>query len=212
MAKTKDGRSRNWACIVYPESAPENWRDLIDDIHIEWVESPLHDRDINPGTNEPKKPHWHVLLLFPGSKSYEQVLEITTSIKATIPIPCQSVSGTIRYMAHLDNPEKAQYSLSDIRSHGGADLQSYLKPTSAERYRYIREMQVYIRDNNITEYCDFLDFAADEHPDDWFPLLCDSCSYVISNYIKSRRHSHHRSGKYKQFIDPETGEVILFAI
>lgn len=209
---TKDGRSRNWAFIVYPQSAPDNWRDILDDLHIEWVESPLHDQDINPGTNEKKKAHWHILLLFSGSKSYDQILQITASINATIPIVCQSVSGMIRYMAHLDNPEKAQYCLSDIKAHGGADLQSYLKPTSAERYRYIREMQAYIRENNIIEYCDFLDFAAAEHPDDWFPLLCDSCSYVIGSYIKSRRHSGNRMGKYKQLVDPETGEAIFITI
>ena len=72
-------------------------------------------------------------------------------------------------------------------------------------------MQAYIRENNITEYCDFLDYASDEHPDDWFPLLCDSCSYVIGSYIKSRRHSGSRVGKYKQLVDPETGEAVYIS-
>ena len=41
VGKAKDGRTRNWNVIVYPESAPENWRQIIDDLHIEWAESPL---------------------------------------------------------------------------------------------------------------------------------------------------------------------------
>ena len=40
--------------MVYPESAPENWREILDETRMRWIESPLHDRDINPdGT--PKK-------------------------------------------------------------------------------------------------------------------------------------------------------------
>ena len=29
-ATTKDGRYRQWTIVVYPESAPENWRNLLD--------------------------------------------------------------------------------------------------------------------------------------------------------------------------------------
>ena len=47
-AKKVDNRARNWSLVVYPESAPENWRDILDDYHIPWVESPLHDKDVNP--------------------------------------------------------------------------------------------------------------------------------------------------------------------
>ena len=36
-------RTRNWTVVLYPESAPENWRDILDALHIEWVESPLHE-------------------------------------------------------------------------------------------------------------------------------------------------------------------------
>ena len=56
-AKKADSRARNWSLVVYPESAPENWRDILDDYHIPWVESPLHDKDINPD-GEIKKAHW----------------------------------------------------------------------------------------------------------------------------------------------------------
>ena len=58
-------RTRNWMIVVYPDSAPKNWREYLDETHIEWVESPLHEWDVNP-TGEVKKPHWHVLLMFGG--------------------------------------------------------------------------------------------------------------------------------------------------
>ena len=30
----KSGRAVVWTFIVYPESAPENWRSLLDDLHV----------------------------------------------------------------------------------------------------------------------------------------------------------------------------------
>lgn len=206
--KVKDDRTRNWNLIVYPDSAPDNWRDILDDHHFQWVESPLHDKDLNP-TGETKKAHWHVTLLFEGNKSFEQILELTKPLNCALPVKCMSASSSIRYMAHLDNPEKAQYNKDLIVAHGGVDLSSYLAPRSSERYITIRQMQRYIKEKGITEYGDFLDYAAEERFDDWYPLLCDSCSYVIRSYINSQRFKKMRSlGVSKEYIDPESGELV----
>ena len=40
-------RTRTWTFVLYEDSAPENWRQIIDELHVEWVESPWHDKDIN---------------------------------------------------------------------------------------------------------------------------------------------------------------------
>lgn len=183
----KETRTRNWTIVLYPESAPENWRDILDELHIEWVESPLHDKDLN-ADGEPKKPHWHVLLMFGGVKSWEQVLEITGQLNAPIPQRCHNAKSMVRYMAHLDNPSKAQYSVSDIIGHGGVDLSEMLRPSSSERYTLIAEMTEFISDNDITEFKDLLDYARMYQFDTWFPLLCDNSAYVIGQYIKSNRH------------------------
>ena len=193
-------RTRNWAIVLYPESAPDNWRNLIDDMHIEWVESPLHDKDIN-ATGEVKKAHWHILLMFGGVKSYEQVKELTDSLNAPIPERCHNAKAMVRYMAHLDNPDKAQYSINDIKSHGGVDLAELLRPSSSERYTIINEMITYVRDNAITEFQDLMDYARMNEFDRWFPLLCDNSAYVVGQYIKSQRHRQIK-------VNPNTGEVI----
>lgn len=180
-------RTRNWTVVVYPESAPENWREYLDDLHIEWVESPLHEYDTN-ATGEVKKPHWHVLLMFGGVKSYEQVMEVIQPLRCPIPQRCHNAKAMVRYMAHLDNPEKHQYSVSDIVAHGGVDISELLRPSSSERYALIREMVAFVKDNGITEFQDLMDYASMERFDDWFPLLCDNSAYVVGNYIKSQRH------------------------
>lgn len=180
------GRTRNWNIVVYPDSAPEDWRDQLDQLHIEWVESPLHEYDMNE-TGEQKKPHWHVLLLFGGLKTYEQVCEIIKPLNGPVPQKCLSVKGSVRYMSHLDNPEKHQYSVSDIKAHGGVDLNDLLRPSATERYGMIREMCDFVAVNRIVEFQDLMDYAMHERFDDWFPLLCDNSAYVMGQYIKSQR-------------------------
>jgi len=198
--KKKDVRTRVWTFILYPESAPENWIDILIDMHLEFVVSPLHDQD-RDATGELKKPHWHVMLMFAGVKSYEQVKEITEKVNGTIPERCHNAKAMVRYMAHIDNPDKAQYKIEDIRAYGGVDLQELLRPTSSERYSMIKEMIDFVRQENIIELQDLIDYAISERYDDWFPLLCDSCTYVINQYIKSLRH------RVKPKVDIITGEI-----
>lgn len=185
----KESRTRNWTVVLYPESAPSDWRDILDGLHIEWVESPLHEFDTN-ATGEVKKPHWHLLLMFGGVKSFDQVCEVVKPLNCPIPERCHNAKAMVRYMAHLDNPEKYRYNVSDIKAHGGVDISELLRPSSSERYTLIRDMSAYIRDNDVTEFSDFFYYAMSEHFDDWFPLLCDSSAYVIGQVIKSQRHRH----------------------
>lgn len=53
-------KGRNWAFLVYPESLPSNWEDIITETGLPMAFSPLHDKDVNPNGEE-KKPHYHVI-------------------------------------------------------------------------------------------------------------------------------------------------------
>src|SRR5699024_12142695 len=98
-----------------------------------------------------KKAHKNILVMYDGVKSYNQILELTERINATVPQRCGSAKGLVRYMFHMDNPEKYQYDREDMIAHGGADILEMLKPTSARRYQLIKEMTTYIVDNDIRE-------------------------------------------------------------
>lgn len=191
MKEIKDKRSRNWTLVIYPESAPVDWRSKLDVMRIPWIESPEHDKDVNPdGTI--KKAHWHILLLFVTNKSFNQVKEIADELNAPIPQPCRNVVGMVRYFAHLDNPEKFQYKVSDIIGHCGADPQQYLETAfqkKADRYKYIKDMMDFVDEQGITEFADLLRYARVKRYDDWFQSLCDDSSFVIGQYIKSVRYS-----------------------
>ena len=186
----KDNRSRNWNIIVYPESAPADWKDLLVQ-EVSFVCSPIHDKDVLP-TGELKKAHYHVLLCFGYKKSYEQVKELTDKLNAPIPQKSKSTVGSVRYMIHIDSPDKYQYKQSDIEVYGNIDIEQYFKMTATDRYSHIAEMLEFIDDNDITEFKDMLDYARLRRFDDWFKLLCDNSAYAIEKYIKSNRHKGDR--------------------
>lgn len=191
MAEKKDTRTRNWTFFVYPDSAPENWRDILNEMHMPWIESPLHDKDVD-ANGELKKAHWHILLLFGSKKSYEQVREVTLRLKAPNPQKVMNLKGVVRYFAHMDDPDKFQYSKSEIIGHAGADPLIYLSASSGERYELIKEMISFVKENEVDEIQDLIDYAMENRFDDWFPLLCDNSAFIMNNYIKSIRHRVRR--------------------
>ena len=179
---TGRGRFRNFATVVYPESAPADWLATLDGLHVPTFVSPLHDADVN-ADNTPKKPHYHVLLMFSGVKTRKQAQEAITSIHG---VGCETVStvrGYARYLVHADNPEKAQYNKSDVRAFGGADYDAVTHlPT--DDVKVTREMMQFIRANQISSFAQFADACAIEH-EDWFRALVTKSTYFIKEYIKS---------------------------
>lgn len=180
-------RFRNFATVVYPESAPENWIDVLSDFHIPAFISPLHDADINP-TGEKKKEHYHVMIMYEGKKSKEQAMEIIDTICGVGCEVVASIRGYARYLCHLDNPEKAQYKVDDVRSLSGADYMSVIG-LAIDKYKALSEMQEFCRDNNIFSFADLADYARQERFD-WFRILADCGAFYMKTYLRSIEHTY----------------------
>lgn len=175
-------RTRTFATVVYPESAPDDWISILARLCIPAFVSPLHDSDKNP-TGEDKKAHYHVLFMFDGVKTREQCLEVIESIGGVGCEMVQSVRAYSRYLCHLDNPDKQKYDVEKVQSFGGADYVSIIG-LSVDRYRSIKDMMNFCKDNGIHSYALLCDWCA-ENRMDWFRLLCDNASYVMKEYMKS---------------------------
>lgn len=196
----KDTRARNWWFLVYPDSAPENWKEMLRNVHTPCAISPLHDKDVNKD-GSPKKAHWHVILRFTGKKSYSQIKGITDSLNSPIPEVVGEIRDATRYLAHLDDPDKYPYNIDDIETFGGYDLSVAFKPTADEREQYISEMCDWVDDNNVTEFTVLVRYAKLEHRHTWFSVLSKSATYFMTKYIASSRHGR------KVTVNEETGEV-----
>ena len=182
-AKKGNTRTRNFACVVYPESAPENWYDILVEHFIPAFISPLHDNDINPG-GEPKKPHYHIMLMYDGVKTTEQAKEVFDSIGGVGCEIVQSLRGYARYLCHLDNPEKHQYSPEDVKMLCGSDYMGVIG-LAIDKYKAIGEMIDWCVEYNIISYSQLLEYARIERFD-WFRILCDNGTLVMKEFLKSR--------------------------
>lgn len=202
-SNTADGRARNFATVVYPESAPDKWQETLADQFVPAFISPLHDKDVNP-TGEPKKSHYHVILMFEGKKSKEQAEALISLFGGVGCETVNSIRGYARYLCHLDNPEKAQYNPENVRCICGSDYNGVCSLV-IDKYKAIREMMQYCYDNNIVSYAELLEYCAMERFD-WFRVLCDNGTVVMREYLKSKSWTNQQNNNAG--VNITTGEVV----
>lgn len=186
MASNGRGRTRNFAFIMYPESCPADWRDILTETHVPIFVSPLHDQDLNP-TEERKKAHYHVIVMFEGVKTEEQCQEIVDSVKGTQFQKVNSLRGYARYLCHLDNPEKHIYPIEEVTELNGSDYCNVISLVS-DKYEAIGEMMDFCTERDITSYYALLMYAR-RNRNDWFRCLCDNGTFVMREFLKSKEWS-----------------------
>lgn len=176
------GRTRNYATVVYAESAPADWQAILSELFISAFISPYHDKDKNPD-GEDKKPHWHVMIMFDTVKTKEQAKEIFDKIGGVGCEVINSMRGYARYLCHLDNPDKYQYDRKDVVCLSGADYENVIALPS-DVFTAYADMVDFVVEYNIVSYSEFALWARLNRLD-WFNILCKS-SYFIEHFIRSR--------------------------
>lgn len=192
-------KGRNWAFVVYPESLPENYEEIITETGLPMVFSPLHDKDVNP-TGETKKPHYHVICYYENSTTSRAVKEnVTDKLNGTIPIKLESMTGMYRYHLHLDNPEKYQYDDRDRKFFNGFDVNKVDSLTYTEISKFLQEIQKLIITEHIMEYADLLDILLDNELFNLWDVARNN-TIMLNTYITSRRYKT-KSEKQLPIID-----------
>lgn len=179
-------KKRYWAFVLYPESAPDNWKEILQQTGLSCCVSPLHDKDIDP-TLKPKKPHYHIILCYSGPTTFNTVKSITDRLNQPIPIPLEQVRGYFRYLTHKDNPEKYQYDEKDIITINDFDISNYNDLTVSQIKTILIEVQKIIRDNKITEYCDLLDILLENELYNYLDVAMNH-TILFNTYICSLRN------------------------
>lgn len=201
-AKTK---KRYWTFVLYPESAPEDWRDQLQATGLEIAISPLHDKDENP-TKELKKAHYHIILCYEGPTTGSAVKRLVDDLCQPMPLPIDSVRGLYRYFTHKDNPEKYQYNENDITTINGFNISNYADLSSSDVTKIKLELTKYIKEARLVEYSDFIDeVMALDKPDYFF--IASTNTIFFDSYLRSKRHSITQ-GKSVVICDKKTGEVL----
>lgn len=191
--KKKTDRTKYYASLLYPESATEGWEEILIQTHIPAFLSPLHDSDKN-SDGSPKKPHYHLLLMFDGLKSMAQARAIFEQLGGVGCEAVDSLRGMARYLCHLDNPEKAQYEPAAVRSFGDVDYFKIIASASS-KYTAAKEIIFWCAENQVTSYRQLMLYCTTER-EDWFRALIDSTSLSMNvmQFMKSMAWEASKNG------------------
>lgn len=195
---------RIWLMVAYPENMRKNWYQILTEAGVQGACSPLHNLDVWEASDEAtdpehvagtlKKAHYHFVFRFEGKCSRKKIEMIRDAISLDhpcgFPVPCLgSIEGAIQYLDHTSAPEKHQYNRDDIVGFGNYDWQSKFILSSAQENELFLYVINFCRQNNITEYCDLVDWAYDIAVDQH-----DVSNYIrkhtimLNSYVTSRRN------------------------
>lgn len=188
----KDAKKRAWTFVLYPESAPADWREQLQATGLPFAVSPLHDRDLN-ATGEPKKAHHHIIVVYAGPTTYSNVEHLTSSLSQPVPQPLEAVRGMYRYFTHTDNPEKAQYDPQDITAANGFNIADYVELTASEvsaiKQRVLTEIVIPLK---MVEYSDLVTFLLDNAMFAEFDIVSNHTIF-FNAFLRSERHKTEKS-------------------
>jgi len=196
MKKRREKRSNKWAFLIYKESTPNNYMELLESLHVPFILSPWHDKDIHSETDEIKKSHKHGALYFESLKSYSQVSELIVE-KLNGPAHVEAVmspKGMYDYFTHAENPDKTPYNIEDIESGAGFELEKFLLDQNSDNF--MNEVIDVIEENNFTEFEDLVRYARENN---YLLLgLIVERTYFFAKYLDSRRYSPNKKKYYKK--------------
>lgn len=184
--KPKDERTRNWTIIVYEDSAPDNWRDIVAGLHVPAFISPYHDKDVR-ADGSPKKPHWHVVLCFKGKKSVGQIQAISDQLSG-VHVDWEhcavgDLTGMVRYLVHYEDADKYQYEIADIQALSGADVLAHFAE-AADVDECVGQMMDWLCEQGITSFAALSRYAR-AYRKDWFRVLTSKRTVFMAQFCKS---------------------------
>lgn len=183
---SKNVKKRNWAFVLYPESAPEDWKEQLRLSGLQGAISPQHDKDINP-TGEPKKPHYHVILVYGSPTTYSNVKAFTDKLNQPIPQALEQVRGYYRYFTHKDNPEKYQYDEREIETFNGFNIADFVELTRSEVTTKKHELLTLAREKGFSEYAELVDYVQDNMDMTYFDIVSSHTLFFVG-YMRSVRY------------------------
>lgn len=185
-----DKRFRNACFLVYPDSAPDDWIEILRSQRVPFIVSPLHDKDKDLGELDgnlcelPKKPHYHVAVTCDGNKPLSYFTELAKSVNGTIAWKIENLRSMLRYFCHLDNPEKYQYPMNEMRSFCGASVKDAMLIEGYELTSECMKIQTFIQQMKFSDFHTFTNYLKDNGLFDWYHIVTAQRTAYFSAYMK----------------------------
>lgn len=176
-------KAKYWTFLVYEDSSPSNWQELLKDTNVALAISPIHDQDLTEN-GELKKSHYHVVLAFSNTTTYNNALEIAKSVGANIVKKVFSMNGIYEYLTHENEENKIHYNKNDIIKMNNFNLNEYDVATrKTEELNDFKLLLNIIISNNITTLSKLFEIISDSNNENLFKIL-KSNAYLINCLVK----------------------------
>lgn len=185
-----------WSFVVYPDSAPKDWKDRLASTQVPCAVSPIHSAD-----DEVKKAHYHVLLGFYracGDKRAREVCNIVGGANGFVECVYAPL-GAYEYLTHKNNPEKEQFADGANPELFNGFVVPKIKLDDDAMYEEVQEL---IFEYNIDEFSDLCKYYRNNghtEKSTWcirhayqLKSLCDSVRYKIDREERAREKAESK--------------------
>ena len=160
-------RTNTWTFLIYPDSYPTNYLEIIQSWHVPTLLSPNHlnkdklkskyNKYLNYEKDLEKKEHIHVMLYFGkgANKSFDQVEKFSNQLNGTRPEMVNTTDALIRYFVHKDNPEKEPFEINELIPFSG--------------FEYLQAFETYTNENQLYNFIE--DFIDELHIEDIYDVI-----------------------------------------
>lgn len=172
--------------------------------HYSYITSDLEELEkVAPKVGDKKKAHIHFAIKLDGRHNGAFFSE---QFEGFIPIPDTrwqrviSWDGTCRYFAHMDSPDKYQYSSMDIQAFGGADLSMLVNQDKVNRTKTLMFIKKEMYDHGFKYFHELDKWAYSTGDVDVINMVAGRSSYFASIFASVR---HQRQDKRQERLDKE---------
>lgn len=188
---------------TYDRTDVEKWlyRHKFRDYDMDWNNDQLmaycaklpYDGDI-PWIGDKKKPHYHYVGIFDGSKGLNDMMNMTGGV-TEIFYKGQSKRGCLKYLIHANAPEKAQYDFDQIRAFGGLDLSPVLEIGEIEQVDYLHLIEDYVLETKCNSYSRLYSWVRNQK-DFNLEKAFRSNQYHLTSLMSSLGYERHKAKSF----------------
>lgn len=218
-SKWRKKSTKGWQFILYPDSDffNPNWQNDITEYLNPccWV---LHDQDcysedtyfrddtdnhkkgdIEHAKGEVKKKHYHVLFWFGNAVKFTQALEVMETCGGCMIQPILNKVAAIRYLTHIDYPEKVQYSVDDVTVKCGLNFGKFYYDSDINIDQITDDIIAWCRVNKVVTINQFIDYAM-KYKKEWWAVYKNKAGIrnTVADYCKNQGYEERLfSGRKK---------------
>lgn len=182
MSKSQRTKARHFAFLIYPESAPENWKDKLENIGVPMAISPMHNKDqvehasfleltdyqkkLYAQKKLYKKPHFHVVYIANNPVTADSVRKkiqraLTTKAVQHVEI-VDNLHGAFKYLTHESKDavkkHKHVYDKKDLVLLNNFDINRYVTLDETQKKEACHLLIRFVKAYKITNMSVLMDF------------------------------------------------------